>query len=157
LADNTETKSYQESPAAVIKTGEQKPETLSYSRAVVPPEDANDFTIAIKATNLKRWRSKLIQISKSHFTWSELFLAISTLCLGGYFSALSIPRTGDLKPIAQFFEFTALPSVGVATLVAYFFSRKLSSVRADQAAKELLKDIPDPKDIKGIEANNEPK
>ena len=56
---------------------------------------------------------------------------------------------GIIRTILQVLLF----GVGVGGLVAYFFSRKISLIRADQIAKEILVDMPDPNNLPGTTAN----
>jgi choline-glycine betaine transporter len=107
-----------------------------------PDEDKNDFTVALRASRIRKIRTKLLQIARNKFPVHEVLLAISTISLGsfliGLLSGLNLTSPWDV------YTMYILLIIGAICGTAYFFTWKSSSITTTATVKELLEDIPDP-------------
>jgi hypothetical protein len=107
-----------------------------------PEEDINDFKVQVRASTLNRARNKLASIADAGFPWYELCLGISSLCAGTYLGSL----TTDIKQgtLEHSILKSILPIVAVATLVAYYFLRRQTTLDVARGARDVLAELPDP-------------
>lgn len=105
-------------------------------------EDLDDFKVQVRASTLRRARSKLQGIKSPGFPWQEPALGVCTLAFGGFLGALPA-KLSACDSLAVFF-YIVLPSIGTGCLVAYLFLRH--SVHHDpvNSAGEALAELPDP-------------
>ncbi len=107
-----------------------------------PEEDFNEFLVRVRASMLKRVRTKLRELADAPFPWPELLLGLSTLAIGTFLGALTANLTaGTGKAV---FYYTVLPIVGVSSLVGYFLLRRRSQSDAHRIAADVLSELPDP-------------
>ena len=119
---------------------------LQYNQKVdvrVPKSDANDFQVAIRASSIRKILKACKDTKKNEFTWSELFLGLSTLFIGAFFSAI-ISQVEYTSKFLSVFLYSICPMVGVSFFVAYFFCRKASSIDASRLAELVEEYIIDP-------------
>lgn len=130
-------------PAADVSAA-QTADNVEYEAFPVrkPEEDLNDFKVKVRASTLSRCRMKLAKVSNPNFPWHEGALGASTLATGAFFGAL----TADIKAgTGQWiFFFAVLPTIAVATFVAYIFLRRSALYEPASAAAEVLSELPDP-------------
>ena len=105
-------------------------------------EDLDDFKVQVRASTLRRARTKLQGIKHPDFQWQELALGVCTLAYGGFLGALPAKLVAG-EALALFF-YTILPVVGTGSLVAYFFLRRPEHQNPVRAAGEALAELPDP-------------
>ena len=105
-------------------------------------EDLDDFKVKVRASTLRRARSKLQSVKEPTFPWHEVTLGACTLAYGGFLGALPAQLTaGGGQAI---FFYTVLPVIGTGTLVAYLFLRRPSHNSPARMAGEALAELPDP-------------
>ena len=63
----------------------------------VPKNDANDFTIAIRASSIRKVRNACENAKKSYLNWSEVLLGLSTLFESKFFVAYLFWRNVSTK------------------------------------------------------------
>ena len=126
-------------------TADELPERIEYQAYPVrkPEEDLNDFLIQVRASTLRRCRSRLVQLSHSTFPWHEVLLGISSLTAGAYLGALTSDNISKNSSQAIFF-FTILPIIAVAAFVAYLFLRRSTLKESSEIGGEVLAELPDP-------------
>lgn len=131
-------------PAADVTADTKNgPLTLEESLPVHrPDEDRNDFTVALRASRIRKIRTKLSQVARNKFPIHEVLLAICTVSLGsfltGLLSGLNLSTPWDV------YAMYILLIIGAICGTAYFFTRKSSSITTTAIVKELLEDMPDP-------------
>lgn len=106
------------------------------------PSDKNDFMVQVRASSLRRCRTRLQSLSTSPVNWSDLFLALATLGLGAYLGALASAVKWDSSLGVWLLAFS--PGGGAAFFVAFLFSRKASQKSAKEAADFVLEELPEP-------------
>lgn len=113
-----------------------------------PVEDLDDFKVQVRASTLRRVRSKLQGIEDPDFPWHELTLGISTLAFGGSLGALPA-KLAACDALAILF-YTVLPVIGTGCLVAYLFLRHGRSVHQNpvRSVDEALAELPDPENTR---------
>ncbi|OEH84281.1 hypothetical protein BHU72_10730 [Desulfuribacillus stibiiarsenatis] len=129
--------------ADVVLKSDNSVVTTSYQYEVKQPEeDKNDFIVEVKASKLKRVREKLELLTSDRFPLYELFLGISSTCLGAFLSALA----SDIQLTTRKgqFLFIFCPIVAMGTGVAYLFLRYISILKPKIIATDLLVEIVDP-------------
>lgn len=105
-------------------------------------EDRDDFIVAVRASVLRRCRGKLASLKTRANVSTELLLAAGTSSLGASLSALASGVT--LRDPSGTFFFVALPAVGFGSLVAYALCRDHSTRSANDAATDILSELPEP-------------
>lgn len=107
-----------------------------------PIEDLDDFKVQVRASTLRRARSKLHGIKGPEFQWQELALGACTLAFGGVLGALpaGLSKSATLAVI----YYIVLPVIGTGSLVAYLFLRHLDYQNPARSAREALSELPDP-------------
>jgi hypothetical protein len=107
-----------------------------------PIEDLDDFKVQVRASTLRRVRSKLQGVKAPGFPWQELALGMCTLAFGGSLGALPA-KLSACDSLAIFF-YTVLPCIGTGCLVAYLFLRHSVHHNPVNSAGEALAELPDP-------------
>jgi hypothetical protein len=107
-----------------------------------PAEDSAEFIMHVRASSLRRARTKLAQLAHARFPWPELLLGLATLALGATLGA--IPAKLEFGSPLGIFFYTAMPVLGCSGLVAYLFLRRSTLVDVHLIANEALSEIPDP-------------
>ena len=105
-------------------------------------EDLDDFKVQVRASTLRRARTKLQGIKEQNFQWQELALGVCTLAYGGFLGALPAKLAAGEKLAIVFY--TLLPVIGTGCLVAYLFLRRPVHQNPVRAAGEALAELPDP-------------
>jgi hypothetical protein len=107
-----------------------------------PEEDSSEFLVRVRASTLRRVRTKLGELAEVPFPLSELLLGLSTLAIGTFLGALTADVTaGTAKAV---FFYTVLPVVGVSSLVAYLLLRRGSQSDTHRVGNDALSELPDP-------------
>jgi len=134
----------QELPVADIKAKVEGEKIVQqYSYPVIPSsDDQEDFMISIRATNLRRWREKLAEISENAIPWAEILLALTAIIFGAIVSA--IVSGIEVSSTKGIWFYIVLPPIGTASLVSQFFVRHISKSRPAKIAEELTREIPNP-------------
>lgn len=109
----------------------------------VPKNDVNDFTIAIRASSIRKVRKACKNAKKGLLNWSEVLLGLSTLFGGGFFSAIISKLDYEFSYLNVFF-YTLCPMVAVGFFVAYLFCRNKASIDAVKLAELIEEYIEDP-------------
>ncbi len=91
----------------------------TYSVYIPNPEEQ----IAIKKSTLKKIKTECKRAKNNKFPWSEIFLSISSLCLGAFLGAITSKITYGLNLLSVLY-YNIAPTIGIGFLVAYFFYRK---------------------------------
>lgn len=117
----------------------------TYSYPIRHPEkEVQDFQVVIRATVLRRCRSRLESIAQHRYPKSDVLLAVFTLGVGG---ALSAALAGVKLPSWQgMVFFIGLPLVSVGCIVAYGMLRHFAPKSVQQLAADILEDLSNPDD-----------
>ena len=124
--------------------------TLQYEQihnVVLPSEEQK---IAINISVLKKIKNECDQAKKHKFSYAEVWLGISTLLLGGFFSAIMSKIPYELNFLSILF-YTICPVGGVGFGIAYFFCREKENQDATQLAERIEGYLPDAEEIGGFE------
>lgn len=117
-------------------------EKVTQSYAVVQtPDDADDFYVRLRATNLRRIRYQLGQLSSGNFPWAELLLAVSTTSIGGTLGAIA----GDVKLDGNSISiicYNVLPAIFLGTIIGWAFLRHRLIVNARTISESILAELP---------------
>lgn len=126
-------------PQSTAATGNVFNQSFSVIQSAV---DRNDFIIQIRASSLTRWRKKLANLRSAKFPWSDLLLAVATVCVGAFLGSL----VADIKPNTwqYVFFFTLMPCGAVGAGVAYLSLRGKPIADVRNEIQDLLEDLPDP-------------
>lgn len=120
--------------------------TLQYEQlhnVVVPPEEKK---IAINVSSLRRVRKECERVKQIGFSYAELWLGISSLLIGAFFSAILSKISYELNLLSIFF-YTICPIGGVGFGVAYFFCRNKNNQDIIQFAEKIEEYILDPEEM----------
>lgn len=122
---------------------------VTYTYPIRQPErDLNDFQVGVRASVLKRCRSRLSSASGSTFPLADLLLGVATLTAGAFLSALVSDVCLDSWRGKLFYIIS--PIVAVGTGVAFVFVRKSYDRSCHEAARDVLDDLPDPEQTKEV-------
>ena len=110
---------------------------------MLPPEEK---MIAVKISSLKKVRMECNIAKKTKFTFSEMWLGLASLFLGGFLSALisSIPYEYSWLSILSY---SICPIGGIGFGVAYFFCRNNDNRDIIQLAEKIEEYILDPEEM----------
>ena len=131
---------------------EKSNHTLQYEQkhnVVLPPEEKK---IAINISAIRKMRYECACAKENKFTYAELWLGLSTLFFGAFFSALISKIPYKVKFLSIFF-YSVCPVLGGIFGVAYFFCRKNNNRDIVQLAEKIEEYIIDPEDME--ETRNE--
>lgn len=126
--------------------------TLQYEQkhnVVLPPEEKK---IAINISAIRKIRYECACAKENKFTYAELWLGLSTLFFGAFFSALISKIPYKVNFLSIFF-YSVCPVLGGIFCVAYFFCRKNNNRDIVQLAEKIEEYIIDPEDME--ETRNE--
>lgn len=126
--------------------------TLQYEQkhnVVLPPEEKK---IAINISAIRKIRYECACAKENKFTYAELWLGLSTLFFGAFFSALISKIPYKVNFLSIFF-YSVCPVLGGIFGVAYFFCRKNNNRDIVQLAEKIEEYIIDPEDME--ETRNE--
>lgn len=129
-------------PTADVQATNQGPIEYEAFPVRKPEADLVDFKVQVRASQLRRCRTRLAAVSSARFPWYEFSLGLGTLAGGAALGSLPSSISPG-TPMAILF-YTILPVVSVGLLVAAFFLRTNSILSAEAAIKDALADIPDP-------------
>lgn len=140
LFDNTT-----DMPAAdtvIISSGNENA-TTDYQYIVRRPEEyENDFMVEVRASSLRKIRNIIVPAKNQKFSFHELFLSISFLCLGATISALS---TGILlDSLEGRLLYILCPVISTGTLVSYIFIKKSNLQNLSNFATLVEENLVDP-------------
>ena len=131
---------------------EKSNHTLQYEQThnvVLQPEEKN---IAINISAIRKIRYECACAKENKFTYAELWLGLSTLFFGAFFSALISKIPYKVNFLSIFF-YSVCPVLGGIFGVAYFFCRKNNNRDIVQLAEKIEEYIIDPEDME--ETRNE--
>lgn len=131
---------------------EKSNHTLQYEQkynVVLPPEEKK---IAINISAIRKIRYECACAKENKFTYAELWLGLSTLFFGAFFSALISKIPYKVNFLSIFF-YSVCPVLGGIFGVAYFFCRKNNNRDIVQLAEKIEEYIIDPEDME--ETRNE--
>lgn len=131
---------------------EKSNHTLQYEQkhnVVLPPEEKK---IAINISAIRKIRYECACAKENKFTYAELWLGLSTLFFGAFFSALISKIPYKVNFLSIFF-YSVCPVLGGIFSVAYFFCRKNNNRDIVQLAEKIEEYIIDPEDME--ETRNE--
>ena len=115
----------------------------------MPPEEKK---IAINISAIRKIRYECACAKENKFTYAELWLGLSTLFFGAFFSALISKIPYKVNFLSIFF-YSVCPVLGGIFCVAYFFCRKNNNRDIVQLAEKIEEYIIDPEDME--ETRNE--
>jgi len=108
----------------------------------ITEDDKNDFIVQIRASVLRRNRTKLTRLRNLKFSYGEVLLGTSTLLLGASLSGLA--SKVELNSILGIIFYLIFPLISIGTAVAYGFYRKYSLENVVDIAQDMLDELPDP-------------
>ena len=126
---------------------------LSYNKKVdikMPKKELEDYQIAVSSNALKKVYDECSNIDDNIFSYAEFFLAMSTLFLGGFFSAI-ISKLPYEKGWLNIIFYSLCPCLGLGCLIGWYFCRKISVKDASNLKKIIEDNIPNPADNEEIE------
>lgn len=108
-----------------------------------PEEEFSDFQVGVRASVLKRCRTRLESIGMQCFPVHEVLLGVCTLATGGALSALVSGVQMETGRGLVFF--VVLPAVAVGCGVAYGMLRHFTLQATHEIVNQILReDLPDP-------------
>lgn len=131
-------------PAADVQARTDQSESLVHQAFPVrqPAVDADEFLVQVRASTLRRCRSRLANTAVRPFPWHELLLGTCTLSMGGVIGAVA--SGVEFSSIGGMFFYALLPALGAGTGVAYLFQRARHFSDPQRVMREVLEDLPDP-------------
>lgn len=118
--------------------------TLTYP-VKQPDEYVNDFMVSLRASEIRKVRKYCDDAKASKFPWSELFLAISTTCIGCFLGAFS--SNVELNSLKGIIMYIASLVIATGSFVAYLFIRKEAISDVNDLADKVKEYIVDPDKI----------
>lgn len=105
-------------------------------------EDKNDFIVEVKASKLRKVRSKLELLANERFPLYECLLGIASAFLGAFLSGLASDMV--LNSSKGIIIFIVCPIVATGTGVAYFYQRRISVNPPKVLINDIMDDLADP-------------
>lgn len=109
----------------------------------VPKSDANEFTLAIRASALRKVYKACKEVKRARFSLAELWLSLSTLFLGGFISAIMSQIKYEFSFLGVLY-YSICPLLGAVFFVLYFMARNSNTLTATALANIVEENIPDP-------------
>lgn len=122
---------------------------VTYTYPIRQPErDLSDFQVGVRASVLKRCRSRLSSASAPTIPLGDLLLGVATLTAGAFLGALISNVPLDSWRGVLFYILS--PIVAAGTGVAFAFVRTSHGRQCYEVARDVLDELPDPEQTKEI-------
>lgn len=110
-----------------------------------PAEYQNDFIIEVKASQIRRIKEKIANVSESKYPIHEILLGVSSVSIGAFLSALI--SGVKLDSCLGIIMYLICPVIASGTGVAYFFTRYMNLTTIKDLASSIDENLIDPDDV----------